>query len=80
MRQIMVSNVNERTLKCERRLEVLANWFWRIFIGGFLAVVLGSVVYWNHYLSGMLWFPLFLLLLWYFVVLGFLLISMKLIR
>jgi len=71
---------NESTLEYERRLEKLAIWFWRIFISGFFAMILGSIVYWNHYFFGRLWFPLALLFLWYFIVLAFLVISVKLIR
>ncbi|MGQ4226277.1 hypothetical protein [Enterococcus mundtii] len=70
---------NEWTLEYERRLNKLAIWFWRIFISGFFAMILGSVVYWNYYFFGLLWFPIVLLFLWYFVILGFLVIALKLI-
>ncbi|WP_066026101.1 hypothetical protein [Enterococcus mundtii] len=70
---------NEWTLEYGRRLNKLAIWFWRIFISGFFAMILGSVVYWNHYFFELLWVPPVLLFLWYFIVLGFLVISLKLI-
>lgn len=63
----------------DRTLALIAIWFWRVCIMGFLIVLIGSVSLWNYNLAGFIPMPVFLFFLWHLVLSLYITLAIKLI-
>lgn len=61
----------------DRALAVIAMWFWRVCIVGFLIVIMGSIFLWNYNLAGFIPMPAFLFFLWHLVLSLYITLAIK---
>lgn len=63
----------------DRTLGLIATWFWRVCIVGFLIVIMGSISFWSYSLAGFIRMPAFLFFLWHLVLSLYITLAIKLI-
>lgn len=61
----------------DRALAVIAMWFWRVCIVGFLIVIMGSISLWNYNFAGFIHMPAFLFFLWHLVLSLYITLAIK---
>lgn len=61
----------------DRTLAVIATWFWRVCIVGFLILIMGSISFWSYTLVGFIRIPVFLFFLWHLVLSIYITLSIK---
>lgn len=61
----------------DRTLAVIATWFWRVCIVGFLIVIMGSISFWSYTFAGFIRIPVFLFFLWHLVLSIYITLSIK---
>lgn len=61
----------------DRTLALIATWFWRVCIVGFLILIMGSISFWSYTLVGFIRIPVFLFFLWHLVLSIYITLSIK---